>query len=253
MENHIVPVEAEQRAAEVTELAERYEQYSIVTAPAYMDAGEDLKLIKGKAKEIDELRKSLTKPLDESKKRIMAFFDNPLSLLAKAESAIKAAMLTWQQEQEQIRQERERVLREAARKEEERLRKIKEDAERAWREKEEQAKKAAEQLRLAGEEEKAKRADALAAAAATAADEQAAEAKAVTVIAPVVVSQVEKIDSVVTKTIWKFRIMDENKIPRKYMLPNLKLLGEVARASGDSEKVDGVEFFAENIIAAGRS
>lgn len=76
----------------------------------YSLAGNELKEIKSRRKAIDDQRKMMTKPLDESKAAIMDFFRTPLSMLDDAEAAIKRAMLTYQQEE----QRKEREAREKA-------------------------------------------------------------------------------------------------------------------------------------------
>jgi DNA polymerase III alpha subunit (gram-positive type) len=247
----IVSVEI-QKKADVSALVKSYDHYEITKAEDYSGAGGHLKLIKAKAKELDDLRKSLTQPLDESKKRIMDFFKKPLDFLAKAESAVKSAMLNWQQEQERIRLEAERKAQEAARKEEERQRKIKEEQERVWREKEEAKRKEAEQLEAEGKAEEAEKARLEADKAAAKATERAEQAENISVPVPIIPTKVEKISGIATKTIWKFKITDVNAIPREYMIPNEKTLGEIARATKGAIKIAGVEFYEESIISAGR-
>jgi hypothetical protein len=82
----------------------------------YEMAGSELKEIKAKRNQLDALRKSMTAPLDESKKKIMDFFRQPLDWLDDAEAAIKRGMLTFKQAQERKeREERERAAAEAKR------------------------------------------------------------------------------------------------------------------------------------------
>ena len=91
----IVPVEAAQKTGEAQELAETYSTYDIATAESYNAAGGDLKVLKAKYKELDALRKSMTKPIDESKKRIMELFREPLARLKEAEGIVSTAMVDW--------------------------------------------------------------------------------------------------------------------------------------------------------------
>lgn len=82
----------------------------------YEMAGAELKEIKAKRNQLDALRKSMTAPLDESKKKIMDFFRRPLDWLDDAEAAVKRGMLTFKQDQERKeREERERAAAEARR------------------------------------------------------------------------------------------------------------------------------------------
>ena len=98
----------------------------------YSRAFDLTKQVKTKSKELDELRKSLTKPLDETKKRIMDMFRHPQENLAKAEKHLKGVMIDYTDEQERIRAEAERKLREQAEKEAEKEReKLRKKAEKA--------------------------------------------------------------------------------------------------------------------------
>lgn len=218
--SEIISVEVQKKVSESTALAQRYENFSIVSAEVYSGAGGDLKLVKSKIKELDELRKSLTKPLDESKKRIMEFFNKPVEILQKVESCISRAMLAWQQEQERIRQAEEARLMELQRRETERLQKLAEKAE--------------------------KRGD-------TAKVEEFQGRAAITQATVVAVApKVEKIAGIQNRTNWKFRIVDIAKIPREYMLPNEVMLGQLARSTRGSLKIEGVEFYSEESIGGGR-
>ena len=119
----------EMQAQEAAAMLARYTNFAVTTADQYECAAAVLKEIKGKTAEIEDLRKSLTRPLDDSKKRIMDLFRRPLDMLTAAEGKVKRALLTYQQEQERIRQEAERVARAAQQKEQERLAKLQREAE----------------------------------------------------------------------------------------------------------------------------
>jgi len=213
-ETQIVPAEAQKLAEDTEAFLQIYDNFQITTAEVYAGAGEDLRQIKAKAKELDTLRKSLTRPLDESKKRIMDFFQKPLGLLKQAETAVSSAMINWHREQERIRQAEEARLREAQRKETERLAKL--------------AAKAEER----GDKEKAETFE-----------ERAA---VVQESVPVVVPKVSKVAGLAMTKIWKFRITDASKIPPAYLMPNEVLLGQLARSTKGELKIEGVEFYSED-------
>lgn len=216
----MISVEAQTKAQETEVLAQNYENYTIESPEKYEYSAQDLKAVKSKAKELDALRKSLTKPLDESKKRIMAFFKNPLTLLSSAESAIKSAMLTWQQKQERIRRLEEERLAEQQRKEAERLARLAKAAEKR------------------GDEKKA--------------EEFKGREDVVKSAVPTVVNNVQPVSGISKVTLWKYRIVNVNLIPREYMLPNEVAIGQFARATMGSVKIEGIEFYPEETIRAGR-
>lgn len=90
--------------------------FTIDSDTMYEMAGTELKDIKAKRNQLDTLRKSMTQPLDESKKKIMDFFRKPLDWLDDAEAAIKRGMLTYKQVQDRkAREEREKAAAEARR------------------------------------------------------------------------------------------------------------------------------------------
>lgn len=201
-------------------LAAQLQSFKITNQDEYTTAGEYLKSVKSATKQLEELRVSMTKPLDESKKRIMDFFRKPLDILAQAESTLKKGVLTYQQEQERKRREEEARLAEIQRKEAEKL-----------------AKKA-EKAEAKGNTEKA--------------EELRQQAQETQMITPTVANKVEKVAGISTKKIWRFKIVDTNKIPRQYLIPNEKMLGQVAQATKGTLKIEGVEFYADEIISAGR-
>lgn len=82
----------------------------------YQCAAEDLAAIKKRAKDLEEQRTGIVKPLNEAVKRINDLFRAPLDFLAQAESAIKRGMLTHQDEQEKKRRQEEARLRAEAEK-----------------------------------------------------------------------------------------------------------------------------------------
>jgi len=198
------------------------QKYTITDIEIYNTAADHLKTIKGKTKEIDDARKSMTKPLDESKKKIMDFFRKPLEQLKLAEGKIKGAMLDFKREQERKRQEEEARLRALAEKEAEKERK--------------KLEKKAEKAEAKGDTEKA--------------EELREQKEEVFAPTPIVESKVNKVSGISTKKVWKYRIVDETKIPHEYMMPNEKKIGQFARMAQGTQQVPGIEFYAEETLAS---
>ena len=229
MPTEIVPAEVQTKIRETTESLSIYDNYTIDSIEKYRVSADDVKAIKAKYKELDDTRKSLTAPIEESKKKIIALFKPPLDFLKRAEEAVKKAMVTWQTEQEKIRRAEEQRLAEIQRKEAEKL----------------QAQAAKEAARA----EKLKTDKARAAAQAQA-EKLQAEAVAVTSIAPVVESNVEEVAGISTRKIWKFKILNVDDIPREYMIPDEKFIGQIVRASKGKKAIPGIEIYSEGIIAS---
>jgi len=94
----------------------QHESHPLITIDDYKMAQETMKRIKERIKELTETRMAQTRPLDESKSKIMAFFTAPLEKLEKAKSYLNRIMVDFTEEQEKKRREEERRLQEEARK-----------------------------------------------------------------------------------------------------------------------------------------
>ena len=106
-------VVARQQVA-VASLARIAQSLAITTDVENERAASLLREIKSRQREIDEQRKSLTRPLDESKRGIMAMFQPVVDSLAAAETFAKAEMAKY------VKVQRERLERERQEAEEER-------------------------------------------------------------------------------------------------------------------------------------
>ena len=148
-----------------------------------------------------------------------------LEPVVAAEKAVKGKMIDYTEEMERIRREEQRKIDAKAEADAEKERKRL--AERA-------AKWAAK-----GNEAKAE-----------AIQEQAEEVQVETqVVAP----KIEKAEGVSFQTIWKFKIIDANKIPREYMMPDEIKLRRMAGAMKGIIQVAGVEFYSEKILKSRNS
>ena len=187
--------------------------------------------IKALASEIEEYRKSLTKPLDDEKKAIMDTFRPATDFLAKVEVALKGAITTFQQEQARIAAA---VAAEARRQEE---------ADRK-RQAEEQA--AAEALLVKAEE-------AAASGDTAAAEEFEAQAMATQAqAAPIntyVAAPAEKPRGAAIRKVWKARVVDAAIVPDQFKTINEKALDAYAKSMKQDAKVPGVEFYSEDSLA----
>lgn len=232
--------------------------YVIDSPEMYQAAGDELREISTKAKKVEETRLSLTRPLDEAKRRIMDLFRGPLDRLAEAEKVLRASMLTWK------RAEDERIARERA--EAERIaRQEREAAERAAREAAEAAERArreAAELAAAGDDDAAELA---AAAAEDAAAEAAAAAEAVELaeIAPpvAIVAEAPKAAGIATRQTWKAEVIDfaalvKAAAERPELLPyleaNMQTINGVAKSLKAECRIPGVRVYAEEGLAVRR-
>lgn len=146
--------------------------YVIDCPDMYEAAADDLKAVKAKFRELDAKRKEIVEPLNKAVKAVNDLFRPPLDYLTEAESVLKGALLTYDQEQEAKRkaeQERQEALAHA---EQARLRAEAEAATRAERE----ARMEAERIEREAREKSAAEARAAAAAIAQAKTAEARKA-----------------------------------------------------------------------------
>lgn len=199
--------------------------YVVDSNETFESAATELKTVKARIKELDSTRKGITKPMDESKSRIMDLFRAPLNLLEQAEKALKLTMITYTQDQEKKRLAEEARLREIARKEEESLRK--------------RAQKAADK----GKEEKAEN----------------LEQQADSIPVPVVTYSRPRTTGISTRKTWFAEVTDPDEllkavldgdVPRAALTINMKFLNGQAKALKKELNYPGVVVkFSEDIAA----
>jgi hypothetical protein len=232
--------------------------YKIDSPETFALAADDLQSIKGRIKTLNEQRLTITRPLDAAKEAVMSLFRKPLETLAEAETVIKRAMLTYQNEED--RKAREEQARRQAEADAER-RRVEAEAKR----KQDEA-NLAEQNRLAAE---AKMNDAIAsgdstaiaqaetvveAARTTEAEVQAEvatlEVTAAVISAPIVADASPKAAGISTRENWKYEIVDVNLIPREYLMVDEKKIGQVVKALKKDTNIAGIRAYPESTLAA---
>lgn len=250
--------EAAQAAESAAEQALTIAQGFVVRTDAeYSTAGMHLKSIKDKARELDAQEKAITKPINESLKRVRDLFRRPKEYLASAESAIKRSMISYQNEVEAKRREEQRKAEEAARKERERLERQRIAAEQKAREKE------AELRRRAAEADAAERekieAKIQADAEKAAAKQEALVMQAATVTAPVIHREPPRVAAISTREIWKAEVTDlmalvqavaAGKAPIALLDANTAEIGKRARALKSEFTAPGIRVWSEKVMAA---
>jgi len=194
-------------------LALQYTSIVIANNDEYTEAGETLKKVAGAIKNLENMRLEKTRPLDKLKKDWTEWFARPIDKLKQADEAIRKARRIFFQDMEDKRRAEEAKARELAQKEADKLLK--------------KAVKAEEK----GQTDKAE-----------ALQEQAQQVASIT---PVIESKVEETAGISMRKNWKFEIIDENKIPRAYLTPDLKKIGAHVRALKEDCKIDGVKVFFE--------
>lgn len=204
-------------AAETEQLELTAKTYIVANVVQYEAAGLQLQQVKGAQKRLEELRMSITRPMDAAKKAVMSLFAGPEAKLEVAERSIKRAMLGFQQEQERKRLADQAIADAAARKERERI--------------EAQAQRAA----ASGKTEKA----------------EALQERAAQVVAPIVNRDPPRIAGVNTVKQWKFVVEDSSLVPREYCTVDETKIRKVVLALKGDTRIAGVRVYSEDNIAAG--
>jgi hypothetical protein len=182
----------------------------------YEEAAGALREIVEKKRILEDERKKVTRPIDAAKKSIMDLFKEPLGKLERRETAIRTAMADYSRELVRIQREEQARLRD------------------------EQAKLAA-----AAQEEAARH-------YLNRRDEQAEAVLENIPPVPTVIIDKPKVSGMFGRDNWKFEVVDmldlviwacENN--PGLIIPNEKMLGELARSTKGQLTIPGVRFYSE--------
>ena len=210
-------------APQATELVQEANECRIIVPAHYEQVGQEVQRINGRMKSIEELRKSLTKPLDEVKARIMDLFRPIVTSHAEAIEILGGKIKTYKREQEEIRRQEEARLREETRKENERLQKI--------------ADKRAAKEESKGNSERA---------------EEIREAVQVAPMPIVVQTAVPKVKGIHTIERWHFRYTNPDLVPREHCIPDDSGIQKIVDKMKGKTSIEGVEVWRDDSVAKGR-
>ena len=203
-------------------------QSIVIDSPEMADiAATELVSIKARAKELDEERKRITKPMDDAKKAVMDIYKPAIERLGQAETVLKNAITAYQREQNRLA---DLAAAEAARK--------------AREEAEKMAAKA-EKLEAKGRPEDA---------------EALRNVAAMTAAAPVTASRPTKLAGVSTRKVWKANVADraaaikamaDNPAYQHLLTIDESALNKLAAAMKNPNcPIAGVVFYEDSVISA---
>ena len=232
-----VNIEISQEAKEVSEstdlLLQEAKDFKIKTVADLEISANILKTIKQRKKKIDEVRKSLTRPLDAAKKRIMDFFRPAENKLAEAENTIEKTILDFRaEERKRVEEEQKKAAEEAKKKQEEELARIQKEQEEA---------------EMVGDCETVENLEMQKTVVATTAE-----------VATVTTKEEPKLSGVAEVTRWKAVVVDKKALIKHIaetgQLENLiefsnKELNALATATKGTISVPGIEFKAEKTLS----
>lgn len=252
-----------------------------ITSPEDLrEAADELARIKGRIKDLTDMRMSITRPIDEAKKNAMAVFAGPTQVLEQAESILKTTIGTYQAEQE-------RKAREAQAAAEREARRQRDEAEAKAREAEAKARAETERIQREADEKAAALQAEAEAAAASGNEEQAAalqaqaeevtsvavaqveevqeEAAAIVtakqmeaeVVMPVVVAAPTKVAGLSSAKKWKGKVVDLRALLQAALTDdtlfalidiNESRLNSLARTLNNTATKPGIEFYPDTTI-----
>jgi len=219
----IVTPEVQENTQKALTVLDQANALMISTMDDYRVAQGLMKTVKERIKELTDTRMAQTRPLDESKAKIIAFFEVPLQKLGKARDYLNKIMVNFTEEQETKRREEERRLQEEARK-------------RA----EEEALRQALEAEAAGEKEEAEQ----------------IIAEPVYVPPIKVVSEVPKSKESHIRETWSAEVIDletlfrgirDGKAPLQCLMPDMTFLNGQARSYKQSLNIPGVRAISKKI------
>lgn len=189
--------------------------FEILNSEGYEQAGRLLVTVKEAKKEVEATRFEMTRPLDESKSAIMAFFKPFTSRLMGVEDRINSAIGAYKRKGEAERVERQRKLDQEAAKERANL------------------EARAQRAEASGKAEKA----------------EALREQSQSVVTAVAASEPTKLAGIAEREVWQYEITNESLLPREHLMPNEKSIGAVVRALKDKAVIPGVRIFSKKVLA----
>lgn len=202
----VEPVEVEQKALSIVDKAKLVK---VVDQGSYISAGNMWKSLDEIIKEVKETFDPICEAANKAHKAATAKRASFLDPLEGAKKSVKSLMSAYDLEQEKIRKAEERKLEEEARKRDEEAR-------------------LAEAIELEKEGRK----------------DEAEQVLSESSVIPVFVAKTTpKIEGVVYRTIWKYRITDASKLPREFLVPDEVKIGGVVRSLKGSTNIPGVEAY----------
>jgi hypothetical protein len=225
----------------------------IIDSPMMAEiAGQSLVSLKGMIDGVERERKAVINPINEAHAAVQTFFKRFSDPLAEAITITKGKFVAYQTEQQRIAAELQRKADIAAAAERARI--AAEAAAVAEKARKEQEKLAAEAAAAyaAGDLAAAAKIEAKAEVKAEAVADKVADlqVQAATTVSTVIAPAVAKVSGVSKgKDNWQFQIDDASKIPREFLCPDEKKIGQYVKAMKDGAKIDGVRIFNNPSVA----
>lgn len=183
----------------------------IKSRETFIISSNSMGLIKSRLKELDTLRKSITRPLDEAKKNVMELFRPVQNKLTQYELQLRQRIMTYNTEQEKLLQIEEDKLRKEQEKEAEALRK---------------------------RAEKAKKPETV---------ERLQEEAELIEATPAIILPPKKVEGMHFMEIFDFEIEDEALIPNEYKMIDTVKIRKVVKATKGTLPIKGIKIVSKKV------
>lgn len=227
-------------------------------------AGEELRSIVTKRKDIEAMRLSITRPMDEAKARVMDLFRAPTERLAEAEKLLRVEMTGYQRAEQEKADKLRREAEERDRAEREQHARQQREAEAA----QQKAREEAEAARSSGDEAAAAAAEAAAAAASEQAEAAREQIELSEIAPPAQIATIApKASGISARKNWKAEVTDFKSLVLAaakraeagddfllgFLLPNEKALNASAKSMQARLSVPGVRVYADDVLSVRRA
>lgn len=224
------PTELVQRDTQEAMTAVDYANSFAVASASDSAKGQEARArLNSRIKDLTERRLKITRKIDESKREVMELFAGPLQQFTIARDLIDRKVITYQNEQEELRRAEQRRLDKIARDEQERLQAIADEARRKAEAEAAAKREAAEKAAAAGRAEEAAKLRAQAARVEERADAKAVafEDRASSVVATVAQADTARVAGTGFREIPEWEIVDAAKINAQYLCPDQTKIGKI--------------------------
>jgi hypothetical protein len=245
-----IPTPAGDAASEGMTAVTYADSFAIASAGDSAKAQEARARINTRIKALNDARMALTRPIDAAKKVIVDFFAGPISAFERAKVVLDRKIITYENEQEAIREAKQRQLDKIAEDERKRLQAIADETARKAREEADKKRREAEAAAAAGRQAEADRLNAQAARVEEKAEakQETFENRAAAVVAPVAQAETAKVAGSSFREHWEFQVIDAAKINAQFMMPDEVKIGRVVQ----SLKLDAVGVVGEGLRVTSR-
>lgn len=183
---------------------------TVTTAAEYEDAAVVLQKLTEREKEVEAKKAVLWDPLAKLTKGVQALFNPPLKVLDQAKKVVSGKMGAYALEQRNIALARQRRENDEA---------------------EEARAKLLDKALIAGRDGNHARAEVL-------------EARAESIQAPTIESDIPKVSGIQLRERWLFEVEDADKVPREFLMVDERLIRAEVNAKGSLAKIPGVRIWS---------